>query len=165
MTKKLSDIVITSALRTPIGTYRGSLKELNADKLGSISIKEVIKNSKLLLGWSYFQLFITSALMFMIFFKIPILSKSMILLLGGLLAIHVMAYTLLLDGKKVAIVLEGVKFVFGMVLFTMLNERIGFVSNFSLNLILSYLFTSLGMTIYFFWTEIKSQQVIASVES
>ena len=47
MTKKLSDIVITSALRTPIGTYRGSLKELSADKLGSICIKEVIKNSKL----------------------------------------------------------------------------------------------------------------------
>ena len=47
MTKKLSDIVITSALRTPIGTYRGSLKELSADRLGSICIKEVIKNSKL----------------------------------------------------------------------------------------------------------------------
>ena len=47
MTKKLSDIVITSALRTPIGTYRGRLKELNADKLGSICIREVIKNSKL----------------------------------------------------------------------------------------------------------------------
>ena len=47
MTKELGDVVITSALRTPIGTYRGSLKELNADKLGSICIKEVIKNSKL----------------------------------------------------------------------------------------------------------------------
>ena len=47
MTKELSDVVITSAQRTPIGTYRGSLKELNADKLGSICIKEVIKNSKL----------------------------------------------------------------------------------------------------------------------
>jgi len=47
MTKELRDVVITSALRTPIGTYRGSLKELNADKLGSICIKEVIKNSKL----------------------------------------------------------------------------------------------------------------------
>ena len=47
MTKELSDVVITSALRTPIGTYRGSLKELNADKLGSICIKEVVKNSKL----------------------------------------------------------------------------------------------------------------------
>ena len=123
------------------------------------------ENSKLLLGWSYFQLFITSALMFLIFFKMPLLSKSMILLLGGLLAIHVMAYTLLLDGKKVAIVLEGLKFVFGMILFITLNERIGFVSNFSLNLILSYLFTSLGMTVYFFWTEIKPQRVIASVES
>ena len=47
MTKELGDVVVTSALRTPIGTYRGSLKELNADKLGSICIKEVINNSKL----------------------------------------------------------------------------------------------------------------------
>jgi len=47
MTKELRDVVITSALRTPIGTYRGSLKELSADRLGSICIKEVIKNSKL----------------------------------------------------------------------------------------------------------------------
>ena len=127
--------------------------------------KYATENSKFLLGWSYFQLFMTSALMFLIFFNMPILSKSMILLLGGLLAVHVMAYTLLLDGKKMAIALEGLKFVFGMVLFITLNERIGFVSSFSLNLILSYLFTSLGMTIYFFWTKIKSQHVIASVES
>jgi sterol desaturase/sphingolipid hydroxylase (fatty acid hydroxylase superfamily) len=127
--------------------------------------KYATENSKFLLGWSYFQLFMTSALMFLIFFNMPILSKSMILLLGGLLAVHVMAYTLLLDGKKMAIALEGLKFVFGMVLFITLNERIGFVSSFSLNLILSYLFTSLGMTIYFFWTEIKSQHVIASIES
>jgi len=131
----------------------------------SLLNKYTTENSKFLLGWSYLQLFITSALMFLIFFKMPLLSKSMILPLGGLLAIHVMAYTLLLDGKKVAIVLEGLKFVFGMVLFITLNERIGFVSNLSLNLIISYLFTSLGMTVYFFWTEIKSQQVIASVES
>ena len=47
MTKELDDVVITSALRTPIGTYRGSLKEISADKLGSICIKEVIENSKL----------------------------------------------------------------------------------------------------------------------
>jgi len=47
MTKKIDDIVITSALRTPIGSYKGSLKEFSADKLGTICIKEVIKNSKL----------------------------------------------------------------------------------------------------------------------
>ena len=47
MTKKIDDIVITSALRTSIGTYKGSLKEFSADKLGAICIKEVIKHSKL----------------------------------------------------------------------------------------------------------------------
>ena len=47
MTKKLDDVIITSALRTPIGTFKGSLKDLSADKLGTISIKEVIYKSKL----------------------------------------------------------------------------------------------------------------------
>ena len=47
MTKKLDDVVITSALRTPIGTFKGSLKDLSADKLGTIAIKEVIYKSKL----------------------------------------------------------------------------------------------------------------------
>ena len=47
MTKKLDDIVITTALRTPIGTYNGSLKNLSADKLGTVVIKEVLYKSKL----------------------------------------------------------------------------------------------------------------------
>ena len=45
MSKKLDDVVITSALRTPIGTYKGSLKDLSADKLGALAIKEVIHKS------------------------------------------------------------------------------------------------------------------------
>jgi acetyl-CoA C-acetyltransferase len=47
MSKKLDDVVITSALRTPIGTYKGSLKSISADKLGALVIKEVVHNSKL----------------------------------------------------------------------------------------------------------------------
>ena len=47
MTKKLSDVVITSALRTPIGAYKGSLKDLSADKLGAHVIKEAIHKSNL----------------------------------------------------------------------------------------------------------------------
>ena len=47
MSNKLNDIVITAALRTPIGTYKGSLKGLSADKLGTLAIKEVIYKSKL----------------------------------------------------------------------------------------------------------------------
>ena len=47
MSNKPKDVVITSALRTPIGRYKGSLKNLSASKLGSIVIKEVIYKSKL----------------------------------------------------------------------------------------------------------------------
>ena len=47
MSKKLDDVVITSALRTPIGTYKGSLKDLSADKLGALAIKEAIHKSNL----------------------------------------------------------------------------------------------------------------------
>ena len=47
MTKKLNDVVITAALRTPIGIYRGSLKDLSADKLGALAIKEAIYKSKI----------------------------------------------------------------------------------------------------------------------
>ena len=47
MTKKQNDVVITAALRTPIGTYKGSLKNLSADKLGALAIKEAIYKSKL----------------------------------------------------------------------------------------------------------------------
>ncbi|MBD1156726.1 acetyl-CoA C-acetyltransferase [Pelagibacterales bacterium SAG-MED20] len=47
MSKKTNDVVITAALRTPIGAYKGSLKGLDAYKLGSIAIKEVINKSQL----------------------------------------------------------------------------------------------------------------------
>ena len=41
------DVVITSAVRTPIGTFRGSLKDIQANILGSISVKEAMKKSNL----------------------------------------------------------------------------------------------------------------------
>jgi len=47
MTKKPDDVVITAALRTPIGTYKGSLKDISADKLGALVIKEVVHDIKL----------------------------------------------------------------------------------------------------------------------
>jgi len=47
MSKKPNDVVITAALRTPIGTYKGSLKGISADKLGALAIKETIFKSKL----------------------------------------------------------------------------------------------------------------------
>ena len=46
MGDKSKEVVIVAAARTPIGRYEGSLKQLKADQLGSIVIKEVLKKSK-----------------------------------------------------------------------------------------------------------------------
>ena len=44
---KDKDVVITAAVRTPIGTFRGSLKDLQASSLGALSAREAIKKSNL----------------------------------------------------------------------------------------------------------------------
>ena len=44
---KDNDIVITSAFRTPIGSYMGSLSDHKAEELGSIVIKKCVEYSKL----------------------------------------------------------------------------------------------------------------------
>ena len=46
MNSKSTEVVIVSAVRTPIGSYNGSLKDLRPDQLGSIVINEVLKRSK-----------------------------------------------------------------------------------------------------------------------
>ena len=43
----MHEVVIIKALRTPIGTYKGSLKDLNADELGTVVIKNLINQSNL----------------------------------------------------------------------------------------------------------------------
>ena len=46
MRDKSKEVVIVSAIRTPIGTYKGSLKNMKSHQLGSIVIKEILKRSK-----------------------------------------------------------------------------------------------------------------------
>jgi len=50
MDSENKNIVITSAVRTAIGTFRGSLKNIQAHELGSIVVKEAIKRSNLKLN-------------------------------------------------------------------------------------------------------------------
>ena len=47
MKTNLDEVVILAAIRTPIGTYKGSLKNIKSDQLGSIVIKEVIQRSNI----------------------------------------------------------------------------------------------------------------------
>jgi acetyl-CoA C-acetyltransferase len=42
----LTDVVILEAIRTPIGSYKGSLKKIRSDQLGSLVIREILKRSK-----------------------------------------------------------------------------------------------------------------------
>ena len=46
MNNSMNEVVIVEAIRTPIGAYKGSLKKLSADKLGSIVIREILRKSK-----------------------------------------------------------------------------------------------------------------------
>ena len=46
MGSKSNEVVIISAIRTPIGAYKGSLKKMRSDQLGSIVIKETLEKSK-----------------------------------------------------------------------------------------------------------------------
>ena len=45
MGNKSQEVVIIGAVRTPIGTFKGSLKNLRSDQLGSIVIQELLKRS------------------------------------------------------------------------------------------------------------------------
>jgi len=47
MPNDIKNIVITSAVRTPIGMFRGSLKEMKASDLGALVIKAAIEKSNL----------------------------------------------------------------------------------------------------------------------
>ena len=42
MKNKSIEVVIVGAIRTPIGTFKGSLRNMRSDELGSVVIKEVL---------------------------------------------------------------------------------------------------------------------------
>ena len=41
----MSDIVIVSAARTPVGSFNGALSSLTADKLGTIALKAAMQRA------------------------------------------------------------------------------------------------------------------------
>ena len=46
MNNELNEVFIVNAIRTPIGTYQGSLKNIKADQLGSMVISEVLQKTR-----------------------------------------------------------------------------------------------------------------------
>ena len=115
--------------------------------------KYTTHNSLPLLGWTFIQLLLTSALMFLIFFNIDHLEQAIVLFLGGLLMMHVMAYTLLLDGNSKTLWLEGGKCILGIGFLLSLNTEAELLSPLAGNLVFFYLLLSLGLTMYFHKSE------------
>ena len=50
MESNKKNIVITSAVRTAVGTFNGSLKKMKGHNLGAVVVKESMKKSKLKLN-------------------------------------------------------------------------------------------------------------------
>lgn len=46
----LEDIVIVSAVRTPVGKFQGTLSDLKATQLGAIAVREAVKRAGLNAG-------------------------------------------------------------------------------------------------------------------
>ena len=46
MNNELNEVFIVNAIRTPIGTYQGSLKNIKSDQLGSMVISEVLQKTR-----------------------------------------------------------------------------------------------------------------------
>ncbi|KAJ1933108.1 Acetyl-CoA acetyltransferase, mitochondrial, partial [Linderina macrospora] len=44
-TRKLADVVIASAVRTPVGCFRGSLSKFSASDLGSFAIRGALQKA------------------------------------------------------------------------------------------------------------------------
>mgnify|MGYP001323537705 CR=1 FL=1 len=117
--------------------------------------KYTTQNSNLLLGWSFIQLSVSLTFMFSIFFNISQLTSIWIILLAGFLIIHIMAFTLLLDGNKISLRIELVKCIIGFILFSFLFFNSSLIAPVAFTGICLYLLTSLILSIYFNRTEPK----------
>ena len=41
----IEDVVIVSAVRTPVGKFQGSLSDMTAPQLGAIAVREAVKRA------------------------------------------------------------------------------------------------------------------------
>ena len=116
-------------------------------------------NSRSKLGWVWLQFLFSGVLMFLIFYNIENFPFIIINFAGGVLFLHIMSYTFLLDNNRLAIVMEILKFIFVFVLLFLLNQDGFLTSNIIQFIIIIYLITSMGITLYFSKNKIIQQPV------
>ena len=105
-------------------------------------------NSSFQLGWAWIQFSLAGIFMFIIFYSVGEISLLIINLIGGVLLLHIMSYTFLLDNNKLAMVMELLKFISGCFVLFLLHQNDFFISKIIYVLIISYLIVSMGITVY-----------------
>ncbi len=112
-------------------------------------VKFDTNNSKLLLGWSWFQLTFTGWMMLYMFSLISSLDQLSIVLFAGFLILQVSTYTALLDKQDYVIILEIFKCISGVLITYYIQIETEIISRFIIKSFYTYLFISLGMMFYF----------------
>ena len=111
-------------------------------------VKYTTHTSPKLVVWSWIQFSLAGIFMFVIFYSMGEISFLIINIAVGVLLLHIMSYTFLLDNNKLAIVMELLKFISGCFILFLLHQNDFFISNFIYVLIISYLIVSMGITVY-----------------
>ena len=91
------------------------------DPLSKVKYSPMNSNAKLIITWIQFSL--AGIFMFLIFYSMEGLSQAVIIISVGLLLMHIMSYTFLLDNNKLAILLEILKFITGILLLYLVNKN------------------------------------------
>ena len=112
-------------------------------------VKFDTNNSKLLLGWAWFQLIFTGFLMLYMFSLISSLDQLSIVLFAGFLILQVSTFTALLDKQDYVIILEIFKCISGVLITYYIQIETEIISRFIIKSFYAYLFISLGMMFYF----------------
>lgn len=116
------------------------------------------------LAWSWFQLVINNALLFYLLTQIAAYPFPDMVLFSVFLFVSIFSYTTLMDGHRLALIVEMVKFVMGLFLYFRFEGWYGIDQVFigGSYAILAYLGLSLIATLYFSLTEFNQPKAISN---
>ncbi len=101
--------------------------------------------------WSWIQLIITNVLMYFMLTQLADISAQGLILYGAFLASSIFAYTSLMDGHPIAMVAEVIKVIIATFILVTYGNWYGIQDHVPMGtyLLIFYIITSLGVTIYF----------------
>ena len=122
------------------------------------------QHSKKLMYWSLFQAIITLLLISYLYNSIAIIGLPNVFIYGAFIFLTVYSYTELMDTRKISVFWESIRFAFGIGLVFYFGDWFGMnqLFPFASYVIVSYLFLSLLVTIYFVSSNFEKETMIVA---